>query len=285
MRKKLFITFSILFIIIAITALLGFLVLKDDTSFKIAKNNMVNTILLNEIESTKTNEIVNEVIENVIVEISEENNSSPESIDNNAPITTSNEKITTPNTTKEETKSNTKISSQTSASTSNSSKASTNNSTATTSTSINKPVETKQETQQTTTTTTPKQEETTTTNARPELAYSTYTKVNTNVIPEIIRILNDEISTQEDLVAYGCKALAGNASEAKAKTNGFTYMFVKDIHKGKVAGNYTVFEQRVRNNVGGFANYNVYAEDEYTYDGQGLNPKWSQTLVWIYLTF
>lgn len=122
-------------------------------------------------------------------------------------------------------------------------------------------------------------------NTRPELAYSTYRVTNTAIVPEIIKILNDEISKADDLVAYGCKAVAGNKTDAYAKTTGFTYLFVNDIHKGKVAGNYTTFEQRVRNNVGAFANYNVYAEDEYTYDGRGLNPQWCQTLVWIYLTF
>jgi hypothetical protein len=60
---------------------------------------------------------------------------------------------------------------------------------------------------------------------------------------------------------------------------------VKDITKGKVTGNYQKFTERVRNTVGSFGTYYVYAEDEYTYDGQGLNPKWSQTLVWIYVRF
>ena len=60
---------------------------------------------------------------------------------------------------------------------------------------------------------------------------------------------------------------------------------MKDITKGKVTGNYQKFTERVRNTVGSFGTYYVYAEDEYTYNGQGLNPQWSQTLVWIYVRF
>lgn len=120
---------------------------------------------------------------------------------------------------------------------------------------------------------------------RPNLAYSTYREVNTSVVPEVINILNNEISKEQDLVDFGSKAVAGNKASAYSKTSAFTYMLVSDIQKGKVAGNYTKFEQRVRNNVGAYGTYNVYAEDEYTYDGRGLNPKWSQTLVWVYVTF
>jgi hypothetical protein len=131
-------------------------------------------------------------------------------------------------------------------------------------------------------------EETTTTieeTSKPELAYKTYRIQNTEVIPEIIEILNSEIAKSEDLVEFGSKAIAGNKTDAYNKTTAFTYLFVDDINKGKVSGNYISFPQRVRNVVGAFGTYYVYAEDEYTYNGQGLNPKWSQTLIWIYHTF
>ena len=120
---------------------------------------------------------------------------------------------------------------------------------------------------------------------KPELAYKTYRIQNTEIIPEIIDILNSEIAKSKDLVDFGSKAVKGNKTDAYNKTTGFTYLFVNDINKGKVKGNYTKFEQRVRNNVGAFGKYYVYAEDEYTYNSQGLNPKWSQTLIWIYVTF
>ena len=121
--------------------------------------------------------------------------------------------------------------------------------------------------------------------AKPELANSTYTRPNDAIVAEVIKILNDEISKDSELVDFGNKAVKGNKKDAYAKTTGFTYLFVNDINKGKVAGNYVSFPQRVRNNIGAFGNYNVYAEDEYTYDGRGLNPAWCQTLVWIYITF
>lgn len=117
------------------------------------------------------------------------------------------------------------------------------------------------------------------------LANKTYRKTNNDIIPEIINILNNEISKDAELVEYGSKALKGTKQDAYKNTSCFTYMFVKDISKGKVSGNYTVFEQRVRNNVGAFGKYFVYAEDEYTYDSSGKNPRWSQTLVWIWVTF
>lgn len=120
-------------------------------------------------------------------------------------------------------------------------------------------------------------------NSRPELANSTYRKTNTSNVQEVINILNSEISKDKELAEFGSKAVKGNKTDAYATTTGFTYLFVNDIQKGKVKGNYTVFPQRVKNNVGAFGTYYVYAEDEYTYDGRGLNPKWSQTLVWIYV--
>ena len=122
-------------------------------------------------------------------------------------------------------------------------------------------------------------------NSKPELANTTFRKVNNSIVQEVINILDNEISKDEELVKFGSKALVGNKTDAYNKTSAFTYLFVKDIEKGKVAGNYESFPQRVRNNVGAFGKYYVYAEDEYTYDSRGLNPRWSQTLVWIYVTF
>ena len=118
-----------------------------------------------------------------------------------------------------------------------------------------------------------------------KLANTRYTKVNTEVIPTIINILNDEISKNEKLKKYGSKAIKAKKEDIGGNTSGFTYMFVKDITKGKVPGNYTVFEQRIRNTVGAYGKYYVYAEDEYVYDSKGINSYWSQTLVWIYITF
>lgn len=121
--------------------------------------------------------------------------------------------------------------------------------------------------------------------SRPELANTTYRKGNTSIVREIINILKSEINNDKELVEYGSTALQGNKADAYNKTSAFTYLFVKDINRGKVSGNYISFPDRVKNNVGAFGNYFVYAEDEYVYDGRGLNPKWSQTLVWIYVTF
>lgn len=118
-----------------------------------------------------------------------------------------------------------------------------------------------------------------------KLANTRYTKVNTEVIPTIINILNDEISKDEELKRYGSKAIKAKKEDIGGNTSGFTYMFVKDIEKGKVPGNYTIFEQRIRNTVGAYGKYYVYAEDEYVYDAKGINSYWSQTLVWIYITF
>ena len=119
----------------------------------------------------------------------------------------------------------------------------------------------------------------------PALANTRYTETNTEVIPEIINILNNEIAKNQDLKDYGSKASKGNKADAYANTSGFTYRFVKDIDKGKVKGNYTIFEERIKNNIGAFGTYWVYAEDEYVYDAKGISPHWSQTLVWIYVTF
>lgn len=122
-------------------------------------------------------------------------------------------------------------------------------------------------------------------NSNASLANTTYRTVNTAILPEIKSILEDEISKDKELVDFGTKVLTGNKTQCYSNTTGFTYMFVKEIEKGKVTGNYVKFPERVRNTVGAFGKYYIYAEDEFVYNSQGLNPKWSQTLVWIYITF
>lgn len=119
----------------------------------------------------------------------------------------------------------------------------------------------------------------------PALANTTYRKVNTEVLSEIKIILEEEISENKDLVGYGTKVINGNKTDAYRETNGFTYMFVNDITKGKINGNYKKFPERVQNTVGAVGKYYIYAEDEYVYDSKGRNPMWSQTLIWIYITF
>lgn len=127
----------------------------------------------------------------------------------------------------------------------------------------------------------PKKEE----NNNASLANTTYKKTNTEILPEIKRILEDEIKKDKELVDFGTTVITTNKNNAYSNTTGFTYMFVNEIEKGKVPGNYVKFEQRVRNNVGAFGKYYIYAEDEYVYNSEGKNPKWSQTLVWIYVRF
>ena len=111
------------------------------------------------------------------------------------------------------------------------------------------------------------------------LANTTYRKVNTEVLPEIKKLLEDEIKKEKELVDFGTTVITTN------KSNAFTYMFVNEIEKGKTEGNYVKFEQRVKNTVGAFGKYYIYAEDEFVYNSEGKNPKWSQTLVWIYVRF
>lgn len=277
MKKKLLIIFFILLVGLIFTIILDCVNLNvSDISLtlKTSQLNIIDSKSLDIIENIES-EQVNDFINDTSVDIANIDSSSTKTTSNETNVNNSNEKFTTQNTTtvktstKDESKSNTKVTK--------------NNTT----TETNK---TKQETPNQTTNnqTKPKEEEiinTPTDNSRPELANSTYRVTNTAIVPEIIKILNDEISKSADLVSYGSKAVVGNKSSAYAKTTGFTYLFVSDISKGKIAGNYASFPQRVRNNVGAFGNYNVYAEDEYTYDGRGLNPKWCQTLVWIYITF
>lgn len=260
MRKKLIIISSII-VILLITSIFISGSLKNDNKhiyFETSQTNIVDSNSLNlmeNIESDIVNNITNETITDTI------NVFSPSS------KTTSNEKVIDNNN-------------------NNNNNSSQNVSTNKTNTKNNSEVETKKETpNQPTSNKTEEKPTNPTESARPELAYSTYRKTNNDIVPEIIKILNDEISKESDLVNFGSKAVKGNKKDAYAKTTCFTYQFVSDIEKGKVSGNYVSFPQRVRNNVGAFGNYNVYAEDEFTYNGQGLNPKWSQTLVWIYITF
>ncbi len=276
MKKKLLIIFSMIVIILLITSIFICMNLKNNNThitFETLQTNTIDSNSLNVIENIE-NEIVNNITNETIVEIA--NVDTPMSEPTTSQSTnSSNGKIATQNTTiiktstKEETKSNTSTQ---------------------TNTNTNKTNETTKETpnkinniQTVNTPSTPKEEKPTVTteNTKPELAYSTYRVVNNDIVPEVIKILNDEISKDSELVAFGSKAVKGNATDAHSKTSGFTYLWI-DVETGKVSKKFT---ERVRNVVGGFGNYNVYAEDEFTYNGQGLNPKWCQTLVWIYLTF
>lgn len=253
MKKKLLIIFSMIVIILLITSIFICMNLKNNNNhitFETSQTNTIDSDSLNVIENIES-EIVNDITNETIVEIA--NVDTPMSKPTTSQSTnSSNEKITTQNTTI--------IKTSTKEAPNKSNNAQT----------VNIP-------------STPKEEKPTVTteNAKPELAYSTYRVVNNDIVPEVIKILNDEISKDSELVAFGSKAVKGNATDAHAKTSGFTYLWI-DIETGKVSKKFT---ERVRNVVGGFGNYNVYAEDEFTYNGQGLNPKWCQTLVWIYLTF
>lgn len=120
-------------------------------------------------------------------------------------------------------------------------------------------------------------------------AESVYYEENTEVINEVISILNKRISKNEnfkkayDDIGVITKAVSASRNDVMNNTSGFTYMFVKDITKGKVPGNYIVFDERVTNKLKISGTYYVYAEDEYTYDSKGINSYWSQTLVYIYI--
>lgn len=71
------------------------------------------------------------------------------------------------------------------------------------------------------------------------LANTSYTKINNEVINEVINILNNEIAKNSELSnslsKYGIetKAISTTKSKAEQNTSSFTYMFVKDITKGK----------------------------------------------------
>lgn len=120
------------------------------------------------------------------------------------------------------------------------------------------------------------------------LANTSYTKVNNAVINEVVNILNNEIAKNNELAnsldKYGIetKAISTTKSKAEQNTSSFTYMFVKDITKGKAKGNYTTFKERVQNQVKVFGTYYVYAEDEFVYNSKGTKAYWSQTLCYIY---
>ncbi len=292
-KKIIFIVFSIIFIVIlsiSIILIPSKESINDDlVDVEIAENNDS----LNVIENT-TSEISNTIIkdisaENLVSDAQVENTLIQEAdtqvIDNSTPTPPS-----TPTSTNDK-----KSSSSNSSTTKNTNAKTTSTTTPVNTASVKE--ETKNTSQEvptvskqtTTTESTPKKETPVVTTPKeeshPELAHTSYRKVNTSIVPEIISILNSEIAKQQDLVDFGSTALKGNKTDAYSKTTPFTYLYVNDITKGKVAGNYTTFTQRVKNNIGAFGKYYVYAEDEYVYDGKGLNPMWSQTLVWIYITF
>lgn len=237
----------------------------EDSSFSTILENAV-TEVANDIIENNTNE--NTIENNIVTEVVSTTTPS-KSNSNNTTASKNTSSVTTPQISadKENNTTNTKVTTE-------------NNSTKS---------ENVTDKNQTTSSTTPqdtiKKEDTTTNVEHPELAYSTYRVTNTSIVPEIISILKSEISKDNELVDFGTTAVSTNKTNAYNNTSGFTYLFVKDITKGKVAGNYQSFPERVRNTVGAFGTYYVYAEDEYTYDGRGLNPKWSQTLVWIYVRF
>lgn len=120
------------------------------------------------------------------------------------------------------------------------------------------------------------------------LANTSYTKVNNAVINEVVNIVNNEIAKNNELAnsldKYGIetKAISTTKSNAIQNTSAFTYMFVKDITKGKVEGNYTIFKERVQNQAKVFGTYYVYAEDEFVYNSKGTKAYWSQTFCYIY---
>lgn len=253
--------------------------IQNNSNFSNTLENIVTEVTSNTIENIIVENVIEEntVIDNTITEVitstTEEGNTKPNTENNTptkTPSTTPPSTVTSttkPNETKEETKIDTKVDiEETSKSETVINKEQNNTSTE----KSEEPIE---------------KEDTTTPVGNPELAYTTYRVTNTTIIPEIISILNSEIAKDKELVDFGTKAVSTTKTNAYNNTNYFTYLFVKDITKGKVAGNYKSFPERVRNTVGAFGTYYVYAEDEYTYDGRGLNPKWSQTLVWIYVNF
>ena len=268
-------------LIICIILLIGFIIyycIKDNT-YEIS-NKQLNETSLNEVQETIGNTIEQNVTNEVIAENVEEKQEDNITISNS--LTTNDKETKNISTTvaKETTTDNAKNtnvshSSKPNAQTSGTSKTITQNK------EVSKNVDTEKTTTDTSNKQTTKEEKV----EHPELAYTTYRKVNTSVVPEIIKILQDEIAKDKELIDFGTKAVAGNKADAYKNTTGFTYMFVNDVQKGKVKGNYTSFPVRVRNNVGAFGTYYVYAEDEYAYDGNGTNPKWSQTLVWIWVSF
>lgn len=274
-KRKIFIIILLIIVVLIIGFIIDCSIL--DTSSKISLQSInelnVNTLSIdNDIVQNVTNELI---AKNITEEKAENNSNINDNEEKNVSTTVA--KTTTIDNTKN-TKTNTSSKSnaqntekpKTTTQNKEVSKNTSNKNTATT------PVKTDTSNKQTT-----KEEKI----EHPELANKTYTKQNTSVVPEIINILNNEISKDKELVDFGTKAVAGTKANAYKNTTGFTYMFVSDIQKGKVKGNYITFPQRVKNNVGAFGTYYVYAEDEYTYNSSGLDPKWSQTLVWIWVSF
>lgn len=280
MSKKKIILFILFFIILIGAIIIICINFKGSTNDAVLEVSFVNT----EDSSFST------ILENAVTEVANdiiENNTNENTIENN--IVTEVVSTTTPS--KSNSNNTTALKNTSSVTTPQISADKENNTTNTKVTTENNSTKSENVTDknQTTSSTTPqdttKKEDTTTNVEHPELAYSTYRVTNTSIVPEIISILKSEISKDNELVDFGTTAVSTNKTNAYNNTSGFTYLFVKDITKGKVAGNYQSFPERVRNTVGAFGTYYVYAEDEYTYDGRGLNPKWSQTLVWIYVRF
>ena len=283
MKKKLLIVLSFIFIILIIAIIVFYIVLKRvniSTNSNNLKDDITNSTILNiieNIEEKQTNAIteedtssenlqmnspVFEVTDNSVTESTADNVNSPDSKATNVEVKSNTSNSSTSKVTQDKLETNS----------------------ATNSSGSNIP-ENKTEDKTPSADSTPSETPTPEDNSRPELAYSTYRVTNNTIVPEIISILKSEISKDKELVDFGTTAVSTNKTNAYNNTNGFTYLFVKDITKGKISGNYQSFPERVRNTVGAFGTYYVYAEDEYTYDARGLNPKWSQTLVWIYVKF
>lgn len=287
MSKKNIILFILFFIILIGAIIIICMNFKESTNDKVLELSFVNNedssfsnILENAVTEVANEIVANDIIENVTNKNTLENNIVTEVVpttttpaksnsNNNTTASKNTSSVTTPQTTttKDENKTDTKVNTENNPTKSENVTAKNENTTSTI------PEDTT------------KKEDTTTNVEHPELAYSTYRVTNTDIIPEIISILKSEIAKDKELVDFGTTAVSTNKTNAYNNTSGFTYLFVKDITKGKVAGNYQSFPERVCNTVGAFGTYYVYAEDEYTYDGRGLNPKWSQTLVWIYVRF
>ena len=119
------------------------------------------------------------------------------------------------------------------------------------------------------------------------MANTKYRKENREVIQEIVEILNQKIKQDENLnkiyeeTGIQSYAIQANKNDINSNTTEFTYIFINDIYKGKVAGNYTKFSNRLNSYSKAVGKHMVYAEDEYMYDSRGINSYWTQTLVYI----
>ena len=120
-----------------------------------------------------------------------------------------------------------------------------------------------------------------------KLANTKYRKETREVIQEIVEILNQKIKQDENLnkiyeeTGIQSYAIQANKNDINSNTTEFTYIFINDIYKGKVAGNYTKFSNRLNSYSKAVGKHMVYAEDEYVYDSRGINSYWTQTLVYI----